>query len=41
MPRGIVPSVADWFTRRRVKAAQGTAAEPDANVARGVAGAAR
>jgi branched-chain amino acid transport system permease protein len=40
MPRGIVPSVSDWFTRRRVKAAQSTAAERDANVAR-VAGAAQ
>ena len=41
MPRGIVPGVSGWFERRRVKAAQSTAAERDANVARGVAGAAR
>jgi branched-chain amino acid transport system permease protein len=41
MPRGIVPGVSDWFERRRVKAAQSTAAEHDANVARSVAGAAR
>jgi branched-chain amino acid transport system permease protein len=41
MPRGVVPGLAGWFERRRVKAAQSMAADRDANVARGVAGAAR